>query len=108
MGDVAAAGSDMPPKSIPVDVRCTPVQVERCDKLADLQGCGRSEVIRQALDLGLEELEARIVKKLQFDNALLVKEKLQRRGADIRAAIARLEASGGDVEAISLLKGAIS
>ena len=98
---------DMAPKSIRLDVRCTPLQVERCDKLAELMTTDRPDIARQALDLGLEALEERIVRQYQFSNSLLVNEKLKRRGADIRTAIAQLEA-GGDIEAaILLLKSAI-
>jgi hypothetical protein len=106
MSDVATS-LDMPPKSIPVDVRLTPRQVERCEVLAEIQTCGKPDIIRQALDLGLDALEKRIVEQYQFKNSLLVNAKLKRRPEDIHAAIAMLEEESGNPEVIALLKRAI-
>lgn len=99
---------DMAPKKEKLQIRLTDTQIARAAELAEYLGEKSPDVFREAIDLGLDELEQRVTRHLNFQNALGVKAKLQRRILPIHEAIAALEASGDKPEVLALLKEAIS
>lgn len=108
---MAKTKEDMAPKEKKLQklqMMLTGFQAERAERLADLTDEHRpNEIYRQALNLGLNELEQQFLRHISFENALKVGAKLDRRTQPIHEAIARLEETGGDAEVLALLKEAI-
>lgn len=94
-----------------VEIRLSSHQIDRADVIAEIVDEKRSEVLRQALDIGLEALEEKIeqreIRRLQLANSKLVSAKLKSRPDFVKTAIGRLEESGADPEIIELLRQAI-
>lgn len=99
--------NEMAPKKEKLQIRLTDTQIERVEELAGYLGSKSPDVFREAIDLGLDELEQRVTRHLNFQNALKLGAKLDRRILPIHEAIAKLEASGGDPEVLALLREAI-
>jgi hypothetical protein len=104
---IMAKTEDMAPKQR-IDLRLTETQLARVGELAELLGSKQPDVLRDSIDLGLDELEQRVTRHLNFRNALKLGAKLDRRILPLHEAIARLEETGGDAEVLALLKEAIS
>jgi predicted DNA-binding protein len=94
--------TDMAPKQR-IDLRLTETQLDRVGELAEYLGSKQPDILRDAIDVGLEELEQRVVRRMQFQNAVLVNSKLKRRPECIRAAIALLESGNADPAEIKRL-----
>jgi hypothetical protein len=96
-----------------VEIRLSSHQIERADAIAEIIDEKRSEVLRQALDSGLEvfeeKIEQREIRRLQLANSKLVNAKLKKRmTGNIQDAIGLIE-DGGDMAAVlALLKESIS
>jgi hypothetical protein len=98
---------EMAAKKEKLQIRLTDTQVARVEKLAGYLGSKSPDVFREAIDLGLDELEQRVTRHLNFQNALAVKVKLSRRILPLHEAIAALEAAGDKPEVVALLKESI-
>jgi predicted transcriptional regulator len=96
-----------------VEIRLSSHQIERADAIAELVDEKRSEILRQALDNGLEVLEEKIeqreIRRLQLANAKLVNTKLKKQmTGNIQDAIGLIEGGGDMAAVLALLRESVA
>ena len=88
----------MAPRSNKVDITYPQQVLDRADRLAELTGEARTQVLRRACVLGLAVIEEEIAKHIAFENSLAVQDKLKRRGKSWEQAIELLKAGALSAE----------
>jgi predicted transcriptional regulator len=96
-----------------VEIRLSSHQIDRADAIAELVDEKRSEILRQALDNGLEVLEEKIeqreIRRLQLANAKLVNTKLKKlMTGNIQDAIGLIEGGGDMAAVLALLRESVA